>query len=193
MHTTITERASFLDRPMSEQSTRKFVGGLVLVALTAWGLTVYLSTQVAVDNTTHLVALAVHIVSMAAAFGVVLLVDWHGFLWLLRRRRISETIRLDGAATPLIWGGLGGMTVSGVFLSPDLTSGLTVTKLAAVLILTVNGILLIPLMRRLVQLPPTTTFGGLPMGQRIHMLLGASISQAAWWTAILVGFVNASS
>ena len=64
-------------------------------------------------------------------------------------------------------------------------------KLGAVLVLMVNGISLIPLMRRLVVMPPSTTFAGLPRGQRIHMLLCLGISQACWWAAIVIGFVNA--
>ncbi|MBT2519562.1 hypothetical protein [Arthrobacter sp. ISL-28] len=64
-------------------------------------------------------------------------------------------------------------------------------KLAAVLVLMLNGIMLIPLMRRLVAMPPRTSFAALPPGRRIHMLLCLGLSQACWWTAIIVGFVNA--
>jgi hypothetical protein len=42
-----------------------------------------------------------------------------------------------------------------------------------------------------VVMPPSTTFAGLPMGQRVHMLLCLGISQACWWAAIVIGFVNA--
>ena len=190
MRSTITVPLNYLDRPISEKSSRKQVTALVAVAVAVWALTVYLSTLIDVASPVHIVALAAHILSMVAAFGAVLLVDWHGFLWLLGRRALSETIRLDGAATPLIWGGLAGMMLTGIFLEPNLASPLTLLKLGAVLVLTLNGIMLIPLMRRLVRLPPTTSFSGLPMGQRIHLMLGAAISQAAWWTAIIVGFIN---
>lgn len=128
---------------------------------------------------------------MVVAFGAILLVDWHGFLWLIGRRELSETIRLDGAASPLIWIGIGGMLVTGVFLSPNLGNPLTVFKLVAVLVLIINGIMLIPLMRRLVIMPPTTSFGGLTPGQRFHMLACLSVSQLCWWSAILIGFANA--
>ncbi|SKB43063.1 hypothetical protein SAMN05660473_00605 [Arthrobacter sp. 49Tsu3.1M3] len=63
-------------------------------------------------------------------------------------------MRLDGAATPLIWGGLAGMLATGVFLNPHLNNPMTDLKLAAVLVLSLNGIMLIPLMRRLARLTP---------------------------------------
>jgi hypothetical protein len=85
------------------------------------------------------------------------------------------------------------MMVTGIFLEPNLESPLTLAKLCAVLVLTLNGLMLIPLMRRLVRLSPITPFSGLPVGQRIHLMLGAAISQAAWWTAIIVGFINAAT
>jgi hypothetical protein len=117
--------------------------------------------------------------------------DWHGFLWLVGRRKLTETIRLDGAATPLIWGGLAGMLATGVLLSPHLDNAMTEVKLAAVLVLSLNGILLIPLMRRLVRQPDDAVFKDLSAGQRTHLLVGLVISQASWWTAITIGFINA--
>ncbi|MEE1621914.1 hypothetical protein ACQ3I4_09205 [Zafaria sp. Z1313] len=174
----------------SERATRQLVALLVLAAVALWAVTVYLSTAVDVSAAARTVALALHVLALVASFGSVLMVDWHGMLWLLGRRELFETIRLDSAASPLIWGGVGVMMVTGVFLEPDLASALTLTKLAAVLVLTVNGIMLIPLMRRLVKMPARTSFSSLPIGQRIHMVVCAGISQAAWWTAIVVGFVN---
>jgi len=193
MRSTITVPLNYLERPISEKSCRKQVTVLVAVAVAVWALTVYLSTLMEVTSPVRFVALAAHILSMVAAFGAVLLVDWHGLLWLLGRRALSETVRLDGAATPLIWGGLAGMMLTGIFLEPNLGSPLTLLKLVAVLVLTVNGLMLIPLMRRLVRLSPLTSFSQLPVGQRLHMMLGATISQAAWWTAIIVGFINAAT
>jgi hypothetical protein len=68
---------------------------------------------------------------------------------------------------------------------------MTDVKLAAVLALSLNGIMLIPLMRRLAHLPPDSSFGALSIGQRTHLLLSLTISQACWWTAIIIGFINA--
>jgi hypothetical protein len=33
-------------------------------------------------------------------------------------------------------------------------------------------------------------FQDLTVGQRVHLLLCLVISQACWWTAIIIGFIN---
>jgi hypothetical protein len=164
---------------------------LSAAAAAAWLLSVTLSTAVHADTFVHHVAVVLHVLSMVVAFGAVILVDWHGFLWLIGRRDLAETIRLDGAATPLIWGGLAGMLATGVFLNPHLNNPMTDLKLAAVLVLSLNGIMLIPLMRRLARLTPDASFKDLAVGQRVHLLLCLVISQLCWWTAIVIGFINA--
>lgn len=54
-----------------------------------------------------------------------------------------------------------------------------------------NGIMLLPLMGRLVKMPPTTSSAALTPGHRVHMLACLTVSQLCWWTAIVIGFVNA--
>ncbi|MET1022533.1 MAG: hypothetical protein ABWX69_10085 [Arthrobacter sp.] len=178
-------------RRESERSTRRLVFVLSSAAVIAWLLSVTLSTAVHVDTYGHSLAVALHILSLVVAFGAVILVDWHGFLWLIGRRQLAEVLRLGGAATLLIWGGLAGLLATGVFLNPHLNNPLTDLKLAAVLVLSLNGIMLIPLMRRLARLPSDASFEDLTAGQRIHLLLRLVISQACWWTAIIIGFINA--
>lgn len=175
----------------SEKATRRLVALLCVAAAAAWLTSVLMSASMHVVGLPHTYALIAHILAMVVSFGAILLVDLHGFLWLIGRRDLAETIRLDGAATPLIWGGLAGMLASGIFLNPHLTSAMTDVKLAAVLVLTLNGIMLIPLMRRLAHLPPTASFLDLTPGQRFHMLSCLTISQICWWTAIVIGFINA--
>ena len=174
----------------SERSTRRLVFALSAAAGAAWLLSVTLSTAVHVDTFVHNIAVVMHVLFLVVAFGAIILVDWHGFLWLLGRRELAEIIRLDGAATPLIWGGLAGLLATGVFLTPHLNNPMTDVKLAAVLVLSLNGILLIPLMRRLARLPSGSSFTDLPVGQRLHMMSGLVISQLCWWTAIIIGFIN---
>jgi hypothetical protein len=178
-------------RRESEQSTRRMVVLLSIAAAAAWLTSVLMAVSMHVVGLIHTYALIAHLLAMAVSFGAILLVDWHGFLWLIGRRELAETIRLDGAATPLIWGGLAGLLASGTFLNPNLSSAVTDVKLAAVLVLTLNGIMLIPLMRRLAHLLPTASFRDLTPGQRFHMLSCLTISQLCWWTAIVIGFINA--
>lgn len=175
----------------SHRSSRRLVGTLAVSAVIAWSVAVMTAPSLSVGGPSHALAVSAHIIAMVLAFGSILLVDWHGFLWLIKKRQLAETIRLDGAASPLIWSGTALLLLSGAFLNPDLSNPWTLVKLGAVLVLMLNGIMLIPLMRRLVVMPPTTTFNNLPLGQRIHMLLCLSVSQACWWVAIVVGFINA--
>jgi hypothetical protein len=163
---------------------------LCLAAVVAWLLSVTLSTTVHADTFVHNIAVVLHVLFLVVAFGAIILVDWHGFLWLLGRRELAEIIRLDGAATPLIWGGLAGLLATGVFLNPHLTNPMTGIKLGAVLVLSLNGIMLIPLMRRLARLQSPTAFEDLSAGQRGHLVSCLLISQLCWWTAIIIGFIN---
>ena len=173
----------------SERSTRRLVFALCLAAVVAWLLSVTLSTTVHADTFVHNIAVVLHVLSLVA-FGAIILVDWHGFLWLLGRRELAEIIRLDGAATPLIWGGLAGLLATGVFLNPHLNNPMTDIKLGAVLVVSLNGIMLIPLMRRLARLQSPTAFEDLSAGQRGHLVSCLLISQLCWWTAIIIGFIN---
>jgi hypothetical protein len=166
------------------------VFALCLAAVVAWLLSVTLSTTVHADTFVHNIAVVLHVLSLVVAFGAIILVDWHGFLWLLGRRELAEIIRLDGAATPLIWGGLAGLLATGVFLNPHLNNPMTDIKLGAVLVVSLNGIMLIPLMRRLAGLPSPTGFEDLSAGQRVHLVSCLLISQLCWWTAIIIGFIN---
>ncbi len=177
----------------SERTTRRLVAALSVAAVVIWLLSVMVSTVVHVDTSAFNVSVVLHDLFLVLAFGSIILVDWHGFLWFIGKRELAETIRLDGAATPLIWIGLAGLLATGAFLGPHLNNPMTELKLGAVLVLSLNGIMLIPLTRRLARLPAKAAFMDLMPGQRIHLLSCLVISQLCWWTAIIIGFVNATS
>ncbi len=161
-------------------------------ATAAWVLSVYIGATLRVEPAVAEIALIVHTISLVAAFGAVLLVDWVGFLWLVSRRKLVETSRIESAAMPIIWAGLAGLLITGALINPTMESPLTVIKVAAVLVLMLNGILLIPCMRRLNSMPAGTKFGDVPAGMRVHLLICLAISQTCWWTAMIVGFINSS-
>ncbi|MHA7247507.1 hypothetical protein [Arthrobacter tecti] len=163
---------------------------LSLAAIAAWIASVTIGSVVRVEPPVEQVALTFHTLSVVAAFGAVLLVDWVGFLWLITRRQLHETSRIESAALPIIWAGIGGLLITGALINPDMQNPFTVVKTAAVLILMLNGILLIPCMRRLNSKPHQTRFVDLDVGMRTNLLICLGISQACWWTAMIVGFVN---
>ena len=84
------------------------------------------------------------------------------------------------------------MLATGVFLNPHLNNLMTDVKLAAVLVLSLNGIMLIPLMRRLARLPSDTVVqGSASSGSGPICWCVWSSRRPCWWTAIIIGFINA--
>ncbi|MBF6298827.1 hypothetical protein IU459_14925 [Nocardia amamiensis] len=80
-----------------------------------------------------------------------------------------------------------GLIASGCVLEPNLASMLTRTKLALVLVLTLNGPQAMMLSKRLDQhwsaaLPPRVLIWAAATGV---------VSQICWWGAVLIGFWNA--
>jgi hypothetical protein len=139
------------------------------------------------------VAVALHIISLVVAFGAVLVIDWHGLLWLFGRRGLTESTRLAAAAGPLIWGGLFGLMVSGALLHPNISSPLTLTKMGLVLLVAWNGAAMSTLRRRMAQLPSYVKPGDLPFRDWMMLMTATLISQVGWWGAIIIGFINSST
>jgi hypothetical protein len=163
---------------------------IIFVALVA---AAGLSTFVPADYALRPVALALHVLSMVAAFGAVLMIDWHGLLWLAGRRGLTESTRLAAAAGPIIWGGLGGLIVSGALLRPDLGSPLTVTKLVLVLLVAANGAVMSAPRRRLASLPAHISPVELSRHDWRRLMLATTVSQVGWWGAVIIGFINVST
>jgi hypothetical protein len=90
------------------------------------------------------------------------------------------------AHTP-IWIGLAGLSVSGMLLAPDTSAPLTLVKLVAVLVVALNGLAAATVQRRLLALHGSTP----PRRLLLTAALVATVSQAGWWTATVVGFLNA--
>ncbi len=132
---------------------------------------------------THAVALFFHVAALVVGFGSVLAVDWMAFLWLVGRRELSALL---GSATNLavpIWVGYAGLAFTGVLLEPDLASPWTRVKLALVLVMGVNGVLVAWLHGALQRTESPRLF--------VASAISAMVSQGCWWGATVVGFVNA--
>lgn len=129
-------------------------------------------------------ALFVHLASLLTGFGAVLLVDWFGLMWACRRRTLADVLRTARGAHVPTWAGFAGLLASGAVLGPEPT-GMTAIKLAAVLVIGLNGVCAGGLLRRL------TRHGDDPPGGLLAAsLVSAGLSQAAWWTAVVIGFLN---
>ncbi|MFB7512395.1 hypothetical protein [Streptomyces sp. NPDC056144] len=168
------------------------LAGAACVAL--WAGAVWAAGHVSVSPALHTAALFGHLVCLVIGFGAVLVVDYHGLLWLTGRRTLPEVLRVAATLHPPVWAGTAGLVATGVFLGPDLDAPLTRVKLLAVLVIALNGLAATALSRRLApsgRLAPSDGTTGL---RPAALLLGgatAAVSQAAWWTALVIGFLNA--
>ncbi|HEU5107421.1 MAG TPA: hypothetical protein VFT95_02485 [Micromonosporaceae bacterium] len=164
---------------------RATVAGIVLVWTAVFVAAPYLEPNPEV----HRAALFAHLAALVLGFGAVLTVDWFGLMWLLRRGSLVDVLRVAHGAHAPIWLGLAGLTASGVVLSPDTSSPLTVIKLLAVLAVAVNGLHARHVQERMNALEGTPP----PRGLLLRGALAVGVSQAGWWTATTVGFINSQS
>jgi hypothetical protein len=130
-------------------------------------------------------ALFAHLASMVLGFGAVLAIDWVGLQWVLGLRPITDVVSTAGQVQAPIWIGLVGLVLSGILLEPDASNKLTQVKLGLVLLVTWNGLVATLLHRRFSRAgerPPRLLL--------LLAALSAAISQAGWWGAMAIGFVN---
>ncbi len=177
-------------RPTGKPSLRLVLLGVACSA--AWLVSVLIGGSLETGAEIHRIALAAHILALVLSFGAILVLDWVGLLWLLGRRDVHDTRRLESAAQPLIWGGLAILLISGAMLHPDLSSPPTQVKLVSILVLMLNGLVLTRTMRQLHLLPPGTLFTAMAAGLRARLLAALCISQTCWWTSVLVGLLNST-
>jgi len=158
-----------------------------------WAGAVVFATRVDPPWYVHRAALFVHLVSLVAGFGAVLVADVHGVLWLLGRRRLDQLLSVTHALHAMIWTGLLGLTLSGVLLHPNVLLPRTEIKLALVLVAGLNGLWVGALSRRLARQSAARQPGELDHRLVIAVMTSGAISQAAWWGATLVGFLATTS
>jgi hypothetical protein len=155
--------------------------------LVVWTAMVLAAPHVRAGEAIHQFALFAHLAALVLGFGAVLTLDWFGLMWMLGRQDLITLVRVAQVAHTPIWLGLAGLMASGMLLSPDTSAAPTVLKLVAVLAVAINGLAAARVQRRLLALdgavPPRPLLAG--------AVLVATVSQAGWWTATLVGFLNA--
>jgi hypothetical protein len=181
--------------PESGRRSWRLLGGTGpagVAIVTGWALVVGTASTLRVDDGVHHVALFVHLVSLVTGFGAVLVIEVHGLLWLTGRRTLGDVVHVADATEVLVWMGLLGLVVSGIFLEPDVESGMTRLKLLLVLAIGLNGLNAFRVKRRMTQL-----LGGLRLRDAPRPFLGrlaltTVVSQVAWWGAIVIGFVNST-
>ena len=159
----------------------------------AWAASIWLSQQLSPPDWLHTLALFGHLASLVVGLGAVLAIDWHALLWATGWSSVRELRQADRTLILPIWLGLGGLLLTGAFLHPHLDNPLTVAKMIAVLVLSLNGVALTRWTADLARVPPTARFAQLPSAARIGFTTSAIVSQVAWWTAVFIGMLNATT
>lgn len=157
-----------------------------LAVCLGWAATTWIALHLRADVTLHTAALFVHLASLILGFGAVLAIDYYGALWLTGRKTLREVLDVTAPLHVPVWAGLGGLLFSGAFLHPDLSSPLTCLKLGLVLVLSLNGVQASALHRRLAAVEG----GPVRRSLLIRGAVTAFVSQAAWWGAVAIGFLN---
>lgn len=164
-----------------------------------WGVLIAMYVSLAFGATLrppewlHYGALFAHLASVIVGLGAAVLLELQGLLWARGRAALSDLRRTERAVTPLAWLGIAGLLASGAFLEPDLADPLTALKMLAVLVAAMNGVAMTRLTRELERLPGTVAFPRLPRRFQLWCIWSALISQAAWWTAVIIGMLNTAS
>ncbi len=177
------------DRPASHRlrPRRDVPAWVAPVAIAVlWTAMLLTTPHVRVGETLHQVALFGHLAALVLGFGAVLTLDWFGLMWMLGRQDLLTLVRVAQAAHTPIWLGLAGLALSGMLLSPDTSAAPTMVKLIAVLAVAMNGIAAARVQRRLLALDGRVP----PRPLLLTAILVATVSQAGWWLATLVGFLN---
>jgi len=165
-----------------------------LLVTALWAAVLALSTVAEASGGWRDLALAGHLLGIVVGLGAVLLVDWHGLVWLSGLRTFRDALRIGEAAHPLVWMGLLLIMLTGAFLAPDLGEPSTWVKQVAVLVLVNNGVAVRRLGARLSLLRPRIHgIGELPQPHRTAMLTTLVVSQLGWWTAAVVGYLETLS
>ena len=165
-------------------------------AIAYWGvvLALYLSLWLGASLTPpewmRLGMLFVHLASIIVGLGAAVLLEVNGFLWTIGRESLDSLRRTERSVSALAWLGIFGLFASGAFLAPNLEDPLTALKMAAVLVVAMNGVAMTRLTAELRRLPSHVRFPSLPARLRLWCIWSALVSQAGWWTAVIIGMLN---
>lgn len=177
------------ERPLALHDSWWIISAAGVLAASALAVVVWIAVHLTVDPVLHKAGLFVHLASLVIGFGGVLMADYLVLRWLAGRSSFAEALHGTNRLHAPIWIGLVGLVASGAVLEPNLASILTRTKLALVLILTINGLQALILSRRLAH------HTSAPLGARLLVWAAGTglVSQFSWWGAIFIGFLNAES
>jgi hypothetical protein len=141
------------------------------------------------DSTLFYLLLFAHWISLIVAFGSVLLIDFYGLLWMIRKETLCRVFKVADIAQKLVWLGWGGLIVTGIplLVIKAFVDHLTWLKIFLVLLVGLNGLYLDSIKKAGEKLPET---GKTPFWLIYRMGLSTVISQVGWWGTIVIGFLH---
>ena len=157
---------------------------LILVSILI-SAAVYVSSSVHTPPLIHSIALFGHLAALVVGFGSVIAVDYFGLLWFLHRIPLETMLQQADRMSPLIWLGLGGLILTGTLMEPQLSAPLVLIKMGCVIGIGAVGVLALSTKRSMMRAMPTVGRSLLVRG-----LFLAAMSQALWWSAVLIGFLT---
>lgn len=159
----------------------------------AWYVSVAGSVVIEPRSDVRLIALFVHLASVVVGLGAALMVEYNGLLWMRGARTVGAVNEAEHTLSFVVWVGIVGLLASGMLLHPDLTNLVTDLKLLAVLVLALNGVAVTRLVNELQRLRADTSFRRTPPALRRWAIWSGTLSQVAWWTAVIIGMLNTAS
>lgn len=176
--------------PRRTGQLRRRAAVAVAAMVLGWAGMVFLAGVLHVPVAERHIALFVHVVSVVVGFGAVLSVDLYGLQWSLKRRQLGEVLNHAASLEPLIWVGLAGLTLSGLFLEPELSKPRTWVKMVLVLAVTLNGLNARQLTHQAKKFGSALHPGAVPASLLRRVAAASAVSQTGWWGAVVIGFLT---
>jgi hypothetical protein len=166
--------------------------GYALIML-GWWATLLVGYAVPADPSARVFVLFLHLMALTIGLGAAVMVEYAGVLWVTGRGTLQALLHAEGRLAVPAWAGYAGLLVTGALLAPDPDSPATAVKLAAVLLVGMNGVAVQRLATELDRLPGELPFRRAPRRLRMWSIASGTLSQVAWWTAVLVGTLNTAA
>ncbi|MFW6331113.1 MAG: hypothetical protein ACOC3J_05240 [Gemmatimonadota bacterium] len=141
------------------------------------------------ETTPFFILLFIHLSGLVLGFGSVLVTDLYGLLWIRDRVRFPEVTRVSGVTESFIWAGWGLMVTAGIplIVLKGEVDNLMIVKLFFVALIGLNGIGLHALQRKV---RGYADGDDVPTLVLFRLGLALFVSQLAWWSAVLIGFLH---
>ncbi len=141
------------------------------------------------ESTAFYIVLFVHLSGLVLGFGSVLVTDLYGALWLLGRQPYRQVVAVSAVTEKFVWAGWSVMVAAGVplLVIKGQIDNLMWIKLFFVALIGVNGLVLNRVQQRADEFGPGDE---LPSRFVVWSTLSLFVSQIAWWSAVLIGFLH---